>query len=143
MYGQQVGHAALVMKNPGELCFVPDLPADSPLRRVVEIISCVQPFLKSRMKPVPGSTRMKPVLHETVRCEYDCGVASCYVKAAAGDATPAELTLDLMPIIVEHLELSMVWVYVDHLDFAAAAIAGGIFGTRSEARYSLPVNFVE
>jgi hypothetical protein len=86
---------------------------------------------------------MEPVLHETVRCEYDCGVASRYVKAAAGAATPAELTLDLMAIIVEHLELSMVWVCVDRLDFAAAAIAGGMFGARSEARYSLPVNLVE
>jgi hypothetical protein len=143
MYGQQISHAALVMKNPGELCFVPDLPADSSLRRVVEIISRVQPFLKSRMKPVPGSAGMEPVLHETVRREYDCGVASCYVQAAAAGATPAELTLDLMPIIVEDLELSMAWVCVDRLDFTAVAIAGGMFGARSEVRYDLAANLVE
>jgi hypothetical protein len=63
---EQVGHAALVMKNPRKLCLVLDLSADQPLRRVVEIISGVQPFLKPRMKPVAGSTRMKPVLHEAV-----------------------------------------------------------------------------
>jgi hypothetical protein len=48
-----------------------------------------------------------------------------------------------MPIIVEDFELSMAWVCVDRLDFAAAAIAGGIFGARSEARYNLPTNLVE
>src|SRR5438477_4124731 len=110
---------------------------------MVEIISCVQPFLKSQMKPVPGSAGMEPVLHETVRREYDCGVTNCFIKTASSTIAPAEPTLDLMPIIVEDLELSMAWVCVDRLDFAAPAIAGGMFGARSEAGYSLPVNLVE
>ena len=86
---------------------------------------------------------MKPVLHEAVGREYDCGVTNCLVETASAVAAPAELILNLMPIIVENLELSMVRVCVDCLDFAAAAIAGGTFGARSETRYNLAENLVE
>ena len=95
------------------------------------------------MKPVAGSARMKPVLHEAVRREYDGGVANCSVEVAASIAVPAELTLDLAPVIIEHVELSMAWVCVDCLDFAAPAIASGPFGARSETRYNLAKNLVE
>jgi hypothetical protein len=95
------------------------------------------------MKPVAGSTRMKPVLDEAVRREYDRGIANCSVETAASITAPAKLILDLMPIIIENLELSMAWVCVDRLDLAAPAIAGGTFGARSKTRYNFPKNFVE
>ena len=86
---------------------------------------------------------MKPVLHEAMCREYDCGVANCSVETAASIAAPAELTLNLMPIMVEDLELSMAGVCVDRLDLAAAATAGGTFGARSEPWYNLAENLVE
>ena len=86
---------------------------------------------------------MKPVLHEAVRREYDGGAANCSVEVVASIAVPAELILDLMPVIVEHVELSMARVCVGCLDFAAPAIAGGTFGVRSETRYNLPKDLVE
>jgi hypothetical protein len=95
------------------------------------------------MKPVAGSTGMKPVLHEAVRREYDRGVAKSSVETAASIAAPAELTVNLMPMMVENLELSMAGLCVDRLDLTAVATAGGTFRARSEARYNLPENLVE
>ena len=106
------------------MCFVPNLFSDVLLHFIVKIISCAQPFLKARMKPVAGATWMKPILHEAVRREYDRGLANCSVETASSVVGPAELILDLMPITVERLDLSMAWVGVNRLDLAAEAVAG-------------------
>ena len=75
------------------------------------------------MKPVAGSTGMKPVLHEAVRREYNRGVENCSVETAASITAPAKLILDLMPIIIENVEPSMVRVCVDRLDLAVAILS--------------------
>ena len=77
------------------------------------------------MKPVAGPAWMKPVLHEAVRREYDSGVANCSIEIPP---TPTELILELMPVTVDHFELSTAWICVNRLNFAAVAVTGGAFG---------------
>jgi hypothetical protein len=95
------------------------------------------------MKPVAGSTWMKPVLHEAVRCEYDRGVANCPVKTVSSVAPRAELVLDLMTISVNYLDVSVTWVCVNRLDFAAEAVASRTLGARPESRDNLPQDLIE
>jgi len=95
------------------------------------------------MKPVARSTRMKPVLHEAMCREYDCGVANCSIETVASVAEPTELVLDLMSVTVDHFQLSTAWICVNRLNFTAVAVTGGTFGARSEPWYNLAENLVE